>query len=44
MGLARDNKLYRALGVGKQMKQPLRVVQQQVRPLVGRETAGEAQG
>ena len=43
MGLAGEDKLHRALRIGQQAKQPLRVVQQQVRPFVGRESARKAQ-
>ena len=43
MGLAGDNKLHRTLRIGQQTQQPLRVVQQQVRPLIGGETPGETQ-
>ena len=43
MGLAGDDELHRALRIGQQAKQSLRVVQQQVRSLVGREAARKAQ-
>ena len=43
MGLAGKDELHRVLRVGQQTKQPLRVVQQQVGPFVGRETPREAQ-
>ena len=43
MRLAGDDELHRALRIGQQTKQPLRVVQQQVRSLVGREAARKAQ-
>jgi hypothetical protein len=43
MRLAGDDELHRALRIAQQTKQPLRVVQQQVRPLVGREAARKAQ-
>ena len=43
MGLAGNDQLHRTPGIGQQAQQALRVVQQQVRPLVGREAAGEAQ-
>ena len=43
MGLAGDDELHRALRIGQQAQQPLRVVQQQVRSLVGREAARKAQ-
>ena len=43
MGLAGKDELHRALGIGQQAKQSLRVVQQQVRPLVGREAARKAE-
>jgi hypothetical protein len=42
--LAGDDELHGTLGIGQQAQQPLGVVQQEVRPLVGRETAGKAQG
>ena len=43
MGLAGDDELHRALRIRQQAQQPLRVVQQQVRPLVGRKAARKAQ-
>ena len=43
MRLAGDDELHRTLRIGQQTKQPLRVVQQQVRSLVGREAARKAQ-
>ena len=43
MRLARDDELYRALRIGQETKQSLRIVQQQVRSLVGREAACKAQ-
>ena len=43
MRLAGDNELYRALWIGQQAQQPLPVVQQQVRSLIGCEAAREAQ-
>ena len=43
MGLAGNDELHRALGIGQQAQQPLGIVQQQVRSLVGREAAGKAQ-
>ena len=44
MGLAGDDELHRTLRIGQQPQQPLRIVQQQVRSLVGGKTTGEAQG
>ena len=43
VGLARDDELHRALRIGQQTKQSRWVVQQQVRPLVGREAPRKAQ-
>ena len=43
MRLAGDDELHRALRIGQQAQQPLRIVQQQVRPLVGREAARKTQ-
>ena len=43
MGLAGDDELHRALRIGQQAQQSLRVVQQQVRSLVGGEAARKAQ-
>ncbi len=43
MGLAGDDELHRALRIGQQAQQPRRIVQQQVRSLVGREAARKAQ-
>ena len=43
MGLARDDELHRALRIGQQAQQPLRIVQQQIRSLVGREAARKTQ-
>ena len=43
MGLAGDDDLHRALGIVQEAKQAFRVVQQQVRSLVGREAARETQ-
>ena len=43
MRLAGDDELHRTLGIGQQAKQPRRVVEQQVGPLVGGEAARKAQ-
>ena len=43
MGLAGKDELHRALRIGQQAQQSLRVVQQQVRPFVGREAPRKAQ-
>ena len=43
MGLAGDDELHRPAGIGQQPQQPGGIVQQQVRPLVRRETAGKAE-
>ena len=43
MGLAGDDELHRALRIGQQTQQSLRIVQQQVRPLVGRKAPRKAQ-
>src|SRR5262249_50771860 len=43
MGFARENKLYRSFPIGQYPNQPFRIVQQQIRPLISRETAREAQ-
>ena len=43
MGLAGHDELDGALGIGQQAQEPSRVVQQQVRSLVGRETPREAE-
>ena len=42
--LAGDDELHRALGVGQDAQQPLGVVQQETRALIGGEAAREAQG
>ncbi len=44
VGLAGDDKLYRTPGDGQESQQSLRVVEKQVRSLVGRESPREAQG
>ena len=43
MRLPGDDELYRTLRIGQQGEQPLGVVKQQVRPLVGREAARKSQ-
>ncbi len=43
VGLARNDDLHRAFGIGQQAKQPLRVMQQQVRSLVSREAPCKAE-
>ena len=43
MGLAGHDELHRALRIGQQAQQSLRVVQQQVRSFVGGKTACKAQ-
>ena len=43
MRLAGDDELYRPLRIGQQTKQSRLVVQEQVRPLVGREAARKAE-
>ena len=43
MGLAGNDELHRTLRIGQQAKQSLRVVQQQVRSLVGGEAPRKAQ-
>ena len=43
MGLAGDDELHRALRIGQKTQQALRIVQQQVRSLVGREAARKTQ-
>ena len=43
MRLARENQLHRPLRIGEQPNQPIRIVQQQVGPLVGREAPRESQ-
>ncbi len=44
MRLAGDDQLHGALRIAQQAQQALRVVQQQVRPFVGREATREPQG
>jgi len=43
MGLAGDNELHRTLQISQEAQQTRRIVQQQVRSLVGREAARKAQ-
>ena len=43
MRFASNNELHRTLRITEQTKQPLRIVQQQVRSLVGREAPRKAQ-
>ncbi len=44
VGLAGDDKLYRTTGDGQESQQSLRVVEKQVRSLVGRKPTREAEG
>ena len=44
MRFAGQDKLHRPLGIGENAQQPVRIVKQQIRPLVGREAARKTQG